>query len=526
MLQTEKQSKWQSQQIDKHFKNQAIPKLRRKRNSKQSSNSIRHQLTRAHMNRNCWMWGTVDITGRLIERSKNLDMCEKIIKHQDHMQFSSLRTKHEISDQYDDESSPSFSWSCLQCTYENEATCTKCQICNTPNYSLNVILKPPKSTKSDAHTFTLADYIEPKQGEMLIECDQPDHDDDELMQIAIQLSYQCNTDNAPSATPKQATVRQRKTQNSKYVQNTVGTFGFETNKLQRKLFKASCAEYLKEMNIMLSIKAKPKQIFINEINDIFHQTVEHYPMFNASLYFALMYLKTMIPTKRQIYQTFANKLSHYGLSVQYILTPHLLHNFFQYGCRRDVYHNDIKLMYTESELKRYHIYTNPKSITCSVAPSMKMTNQDLLLFGYTRSIYPYLSYVPDDIIAMISDFLDTERKDEWKYNLRNAPTDHMEFVADAKMIDFYRLERENKQRLFVCLVKGVKNGASQTTVRRNAKILPMYSVTWTGNIYQPQWRQTSGSVMVFKPVFKQNGKKKTRKLQRKWSAYHKLQQLD
>ena len=101
-------------------------------------------------------WGRNAASGRLTKRLNDKVVtntaCHYITKRQDH---ASEPYDKPISNK---ESIATPLWPCINCTFNNSPLFSKCQLCNTPNYSLNI--KPKKEKRyTDTRSMTLADHL-------------------------------------------------------------------------------------------------------------------------------------------------------------------------------------------------------------------------------------------------------------------------------------------------------------------------------------------------------------------------------
>eukprot|EP01084_Bolivina_argentea_P230746 389262_1 len=499
-MQFEKQNKWKSQQIDKYYKNHSLH-YKRKPYSRPKTNSLNPDLRH-------WKSVKGGLYNRLKDKSLNTIYCQHITKNQNYVSFMYDNDHDAINER------ECFSlWSCLNCTYNNLGTSINCVLCNTPNYALYI--KSKSNNKQQTNQFTLADYLSPNKSTKK-SYQINNNNDNELLQIAIELSYK-------NININKQIINKYNTNNINQNQNSFINYwkDLQKNKIHKQLFKNSCNKYLIETKII-------KQKFRNdEINNVFTTCLKTTSKEQTiSTYINLM---SIIPSTAKIRSSFCQLFPDAIVNIKCILNPYILHQFIIYGCKRNV--SNVRLVYTDIMLKSYNIYENPV-----VLPNI--ANQELLIYGLVRTYFSKLIGVPDDIIIMISCFYNINRREKWKLNTRNAPTKRIICYSDLDSINDGYMKQNGK--LYVCLINS-KNILSSTEVVRNANILPIYSIHWFGYLGFMKFGRFYGShedtipyifrtrrclgqkILKFEPKYGQiNDKKANRKLQRKWSAYHKL----
>ena len=204
-------------------------------------------------------WASWGAQGRLTKRLNNkiayISDCDHIIKEQDH----ASEPYDKPDDDCMDNKNSSALWSCINCTYNNSPLFSKCQLCNAPNYSLQI--KPEKNKRFiEENPMTLADHLPKQQRDSMIYGYEAEND--ELMQIAIQLSYQQNIKNKHKATKPRASA---KNMIPKYNHIKRSSFASYWNELQndkriRKILSNNklSTKYLREKSILSDINIQNK----------------------------------------------------------------------------------------------------------------------------------------------------------------------------------------------------------------------------------------------------------------------------
>ena len=472
-----------------------------------------------------------NLHNRLRNKAHNLKDCHIIIKTQDHLTYVYDNNTH--SDQIEEIKSFSI-WSCINCTYQNNASSLKCQICNTPNYSINI--KPDNNASNEQHNnVSLADYLHQNKYDKIMY----DDDNDDLLQIAIQLS--CQQQNITSRYSSNKTLRKYPNNGKNMNRSSFRSYWTELqgNKLQKKLYTRSCIRHMRETKL---VKSYPSN---DTINNIFNQLLVASPLQTPTLT-QYLFMKSLIPSIRQLESKFCTLFPAANFKIRNILSSYSLHRFFYYGCHKNS--NNVRLVYTDKIFKSYDIWENPKVLS-------NIPDQELIIYGIIREYFPDLLGVPDDLIKMISCFFNIDTQQEWKFNIRNAPSDAVVIChPDLLSIDDGYKTRDGS--IFICLItsKKKKLECENNTINiiRNANILPIYSIDWKGylgimkrstshyrnpyyyggNKYGYSWggyrfsrHMSNAKIYQFKaklePLNTMKGSKK-RKIERKWSAYHKI----
>eukprot|EP01083_Nonionella_stella_P282371 960849_1 len=191
--------------------------------SRRKSNSLNPQLR--------YWKGCGGLYTRLNNKATYTMNCHHIIKTQDHVSFVYDKEETNLSDHTDEFDTFSV-WSCLTCSCNNSHQTFKCQMCNTP---------------SATHEMTLADYM-PQNTYALDE-------EDDMIQAAIQLSYQtvrCDT-------------KHTKRKRNRQMRGSFAVYWRELqhNKVQKKLFKKSCAQYMRDFTVISHVNTSKCQTFIS-----------------------------------------------------------------------------------------------------------------------------------------------------------------------------------------------------------------------------------------------------------------------